>query len=130
MIDLLSRADRNLGRLDGMTLTLPNPDMFVFMYVRKEAVLSSQIEGTQASLIDVLEYENDIQGAKNPKDLEEVVNYISAMNTGLERLQHLPLSLRLIKEIHLALMRGVRGNEKALGSSVLLKTGSGLPVAR
>jgi Fic family protein len=115
MIDLLSRADRNLGRLDGMTLTLPNPDMFVFMYVRKEAVLSSQIEGTQASLIDVLEYENDIQGAKNPKDLEEVVNYISAMNTGLERLQHLPLSLRLIKEIHLALMRGVRGNEKSPG---------------
>jgi len=109
MIELLSRADRNLGRLDGMTLTLPNPDMFVFMYVRKEAVLSSQIEGTQASLIDVLEFENDIQGAKNPKDLEEVVNYISAMNTGLERLQHLPLSLRLIKEIHLALMRGVRG---------------------
>jgi len=87
----LSRADRNLGRLDGMTLTLPNPDMFVFMYVRKEAVLSSQIEGTQASLIDVLEYENDMQGAKNPKDLEEVVNYISAMNTGLERLQHLRL---------------------------------------
>jgi Fic family protein len=115
MIDLLSRADRNLGRLDGMTLTLPNPDMFVFMYVRKEAVLSSQIEGTQASLIDVLEYENDIQGARNPKDLEEVVNYISAMNTGLERLQHLPLSLRLIKEIHLALMRGVRGNEKSPG---------------
>jgi len=115
MIDLLSRADHNLGRLDGMTLTLPNPDMFVFMYVRKEAVLSSQIEGTQASLIDVLEYENDIQGAKNPKDLEEVVNYISAMNTGLERLQHLPLSLRLIKEIHLALMRGVRGNEKSPG---------------
>jgi Fic family protein len=115
MIDLLSQADRNLGRLDGMTLTLPNPDMFVFMYVRKEAVLSSQIEGTQASLIDVLEYETDIQGAKNPKDLEEVVNYISAMNTGLERLQHLPLSLRLIKEIHSALMQGVRGNEKSPG---------------
>jgi len=92
MIDLLSQADGNLGRLDGMTLTLPNPDMFVFMYVRKEAVLSSQIEGTQASLIDVLEYENDIQSAKNPKDLEEVVNYISAMNNGLERLQFTPIA--------------------------------------
>src|SRR6266478_1099412 len=80
MIHLLSEADRNLGRLDGMTLTRPNPDMFVFMYVRQEAVLSSQIEGTQASLIDVLEYENDLLGAKNPQDLEEVFNYIAAMN--------------------------------------------------
>ncbi|HJU18940.1 MAG TPA: Fic family protein [Stellaceae bacterium] len=115
MIDLLSQADRNLGRLDGMTLTLPNPDMFVFMYVRKEAVLSSQIEGTQASLIDVLEYENNIQNAKNPEDIEEVVNYIFAVNKGLERLQQLPLSLCLIKEIHSALMQGVRGNEKSPG---------------
>jgi cell filamentation protein, protein adenylyltransferase len=115
MIYLLSEADRNLGRLDGMTLTLPNPDMFVFMYVRKEAVLSSQIEGTQASLIDVLEYENDILSAKNPQDLEEVFNYIAAMNLGLERLKELPLSLRLIREIHQRLMQGVRGQNRNPG---------------
>lgn len=115
MIDLLSKADRNLGRLDGMTLTLPNPDMFVFMYVRKEAVLSSQIEGTQASLIDVLEFESNIQSAKNPADLEEVINYINAINMGLDRLRTFPLSLRLIREIHSVLMQGVRGNEKSPG---------------
>jgi Fic family protein len=115
MIHLLSEADRNLGRLDGMTLTLPNPDMFVFMYVRQEAVLSSQIEGTQASLIDVLEYENDLQGAKNPQDLEEVFNYIAAMNRGLDRLRELPLSLRLIREIHDRLMQGVRGQNRNPG---------------
>ena len=75
MITLLSQADRALGRLDGMAETLPNPDLFVAMYVRKEAVLSNQIEGTQASLIDVLEYENDVQRARNPHDIEEVINY-------------------------------------------------------
>ena len=115
MIQLLSEADRNLGRLDGMTLTLPNPDMFVFMYVRHEAVLSSQIEGTQASLIDVLQYENDFQSAKNPQDLEEVFNYIAAMNMGLDRLRELPLSLRLIREIHERLMQGVRGQNRNPG---------------
>src|SRR6266446_513426 len=112
---LLSKADLALGRLDGMTLTLPNPDMFVFMYVRQEAVLSSQIEGTQASLIDVLEYENDLLGAKNPQDLEEVFNYIAAMNMGLDRLKALPLSLRLIREIHERLMQGVRGQNRSPG---------------
>jgi Fic family protein len=74
-------------------LTLPNPDLFLFMYVRKEAVLSSQIEGTQASLIEVLEYENNVQNASNPHDIEEVVNYVAAMNRGLERLRTLPISL-------------------------------------
>src|SRR5690242_5549389 len=79
MMRLLSDADRNLGRLDGVTVTLPNPDLFLFMYVRKEAVLSSQIEGTQASLIDVLEYESNIGRAENPQDVEEVINYVAAM---------------------------------------------------
>jgi Fic family protein len=115
MIELLSEADRNLGRLDGMTLTLPNPDMFVFMYVRKEAVLSSQIEGTQASLLEVLEFESDMHAAKNPADIEEVVNYVAAMNTGLDRVKELPLSLRLIREIHERLMQGVRGEQKHPG---------------
>lgn len=115
MVAILSEADRNLGRLDGITLTLPDPDMFVFMYVRKEAVLSSQIEGTQASLIDVLEYENDVQRASNPQDIEEVINYVGAMNLGLHRLNETPLSLRLIRQIHEKLMDGVRGENKNPG---------------
>ncbi len=112
---LLSQADRALGRLDGATDALPNPDLFVFMYVRKEAVLSSQIEGTQASLIDVLEFESQALEPDNPQDVAEVVNYISAMNYGLERLKELPVCLRLIREIHQELMKGVRGAERNPG---------------
>ena len=111
MWTLLSEADRALGRLDGSTDALPNPDLFVFMYVRREAVLSSQIEGTQASLIDVLEFESQTLEPDNPQDVAEVVNYIAAVNYGLERLETLPVSLRLIKEIHKELMQGVRGAE-------------------
>ncbi|MBI5116751.1 Fic family protein [Candidatus Poribacteria bacterium] len=115
MWSVLSQADRALGRLDGSTETLPNPDLFVFMYVRKEAVLSSQIEGTQASLMDVLEFEAQALEPGAPKDVEEVVNYVSAMNHGLSRLKELPLSLRLIREIHQKLLAGVRGSERAPG---------------
>ncbi len=75
MWECLSNADRALGRLDGSTDVLPNPDLFVFMYVRREAVLSSQIEGTQASLMDVLEFEANAVEPENPQDVEEVVNY-------------------------------------------------------
>jgi Fic family protein len=106
---LLSAADRSLGRLDGSVLTLPNPDLFVFMYVRKEAVLSSQIEGTQSSLQDLLAAEADLFDANLPRDVDEVLNYVRAMNHGLERLAELPVSIRLIREIHEELMRGVRG---------------------
>jgi Fic family protein len=115
MWDLLSQADRALGRLDGTTDALPNPDLFVFMYVRKEAVLSSQIEGTQASLIDILEFESQALEPDNPQDVAEVVNYIAAINHGLERLKNLPVSLRLIREIHRDLMQGVRGSERDPG---------------
>lgn len=115
MWNLLSQADRALGRLDGATDALPNPDLFVFMYVRKEAVLSSQIEGTQASLIDVLEFESQALEPDNPQEVEEVVNYISAINYGLARLQELPISLRLVREIHQELMKGVRGAERNPG---------------
>ncbi|NNE48400.1 MAG: Fic family protein, partial [Rhodothermales bacterium] len=107
----LSRADRALGRLDGSIQTLPDPDLFVFMYVRKEAVLSSQIEGTQSSLQDVLEAEAAIMDPDRPRDVVEVINYIRAMNLGLERLEDLPVSVRLIREIHAELMRGVRGGQ-------------------
>src|SRR5271156_2024443 len=97
---LLSSADLALGRLDGSIQTLPNPDLFVFMYVRKEAVLSSQIEGTQSSLQDVLEVEASVFDPHHPSDVGEVLNYVEAMNYGLERLKDLPLSIRLIREIH------------------------------
>ena len=106
---LLSNADRTLGRLDGSVLTLPNPDLFVFMYVRKEAVLSSQIEGTQSSLQDLLAAEAQLFDQAMPRDVDEVVNYVAAMNHGLARLDDLPVSVRLIREIHEKLMHGVRG---------------------
>jgi len=112
---LLSDADRALGRLDGVASVLPNPNLFVAMYVRQEAVLSSQIEGTQSTLEDVLQFEADARGKDIPKDVEEVVNYIRAMNYGLDRLKELPLSLRLIREIHAELLKGVRGEHRTPG---------------
>ena len=87
---LLSQADRALGRLDGSIRTLPHPDLFVAMYVRKEAVLSSQIEGTQSSLQDVLAAEARVLSPDRPRDVDEVFNYVRAMNHGLERLEDLP----------------------------------------
>ncbi len=110
----LSEADRALGRLDGSIYTLPNPDLFVYMYVRKEAVLSSQIEGTQSSLQDLLSAEADI-GAETPRDVDEVVNYVRAMNRGFARLEQLPVSVRLIREIHAELLQGVRGSRLTPG---------------
>lgn len=112
--NLLSKADMSLARLDGIGYVLPNPNLFITMFVRKEALLSSQIEGTQASLEDLFEYES---GGKpvNINDVEEVVNYIKALNYGMERLDSLPMSSRLIKETHRVLMEGVRGGEKTPG---------------
>ena len=112
MLALLSRADQALGRLDGVASILPNPDLFVAMYVRQEAVTSSQIEGTQSTLEDVLGFE---AGAAAPQDVEEVVNYVRAMNHGLQRLDEFPLSLPLIKEIHAILMEGTRGKASSPG---------------
>lgn len=112
---LLSEADRALGRLDGSVQTLPNPDLFVYMYVRREAVLSSQIEGTQSSLQDLLAEEADLADATRPRDVAEVVNYVRAMNHGLRRLAELPVSVRLIREIHAELMKDVRGSRLTPG---------------
>jgi len=107
----LSEADRAIGRLDGSVETLPNPDLFVFMYVRREAVLSSQIEGTQSSLQDLLAVEAELFGdTAKPRDVDEIVNYVSAMKHGLLRLDQLPVSVRLIREIHERLLQGVRGS--------------------
>ena len=112
---LLSQADQAVGRLDGATQTLPNPDLFVAMYVRREAVDSSAIEGTQSTLQDVLAFELDPRFENLPDDVEEVVNYVRAMNYGLDRLATLPLSLRLVRELHGELMQGVRGENRSPG---------------
>ena len=112
---LLSQADRALGRLDGSIQTLPHPDLFVMMYVRKEAVLSSQIEGTQSSLQDVLAAEAKVLSPETPRDVGEVVNYVIAMNYGLERLADLPVSVRLIRELHEKLLTNVRGSHLTPG---------------
>lgn len=114
-IALLSRADQAIGRLDGVTQALPNPDLFIAMYVRREAVDSSKIEGTQSSLQDVLAFELDPALRNLPEDVEEVVNYVRAMNYGLDRVAILPLSLRLIREIHAELLHNVRGADKMPG---------------
>lgn len=111
----LSDADDAVGRLDGVSDTLPNPDLFVAMYVRKEAVLSSQIEGTQSSLEDVLEYEAGAETDELPRDVDEVFNYVRAVHHGLGRLPEFPLSLRLLREIHGVLLENVRGGEKEPG---------------
>jgi Fic family protein len=113
LLRLVSRADQEVGKLVGATSILPNPDLFLFMYVRREAVLSSQIEGTQASLMDVLEYEASVRETERHMDVTEVSNYIGALRYGLERVKTLPLSLRLIREIHTQLMQNVRGGEPA-----------------
>ena len=116
LLKLLSEADRSLGRLDGVTEVLPDPDLFVMMYVKKEAVLSSQIEGTQASLLDVLEFEARAIDPNKPSDVNEVVNYIGAMNLGLERIKAKNrIDIGLIKDIHSRLMQEVRGGEKKPG---------------
>jgi Fic family protein len=112
---LLSEADRALGRLDGSIQTLPDSDLFVLMYVRKEAVLSSQIEGTQSSLNDLLRAEAQLFDPDSPRDVEEVSNYVAAMNHGLNRLEDLPVSTRLIREIHEHLLKGVRGGSMLPG---------------
>lgn len=110
----LSTADHALGRLDGSVTTLPNPDLFVYMYVRKEAVLSSQIEGTQSSLQDLLSAEA-LLAEGVPRDVDEVVNYVRTMHTGLARLRQIPVSTRLIREMHQSLLQGMRGAQLTPG---------------
>lgn len=114
--DLLEKANRSLGRLDGVATLFPDPALFLYMYVRKEALLSSQIEGTQSSLSDLLLFESDELPGVPLDDVEEVSCYVAAMNHGLERLRGgFPLSLRLIKEIHKIMLSSGRGSKKAPG---------------
>lgn len=114
MIYLLSEANRFIGRLDEVTDNLISPNYFVYMYARKEATLSSQIEGTQATFSDLIKAEAGIAD-EVPNDVKEIENYIKAIRYGFERLETLPLSLRLIREIHAILMEGVRGENKTPG---------------
>lgn len=115
LLEKLSLAERALGRLDGITMLLPRQELFLYMYVRKEAVLSSQIEGTQSTLSDLLRFEAEAQAGQPIDDIREVSNYVDAMMYGLERLRDLPLSLRLIREMHGRLLQSGRGGTKSPG---------------
>jgi Fic family protein len=113
---LLSKADTALARLDGVIQVLPNPDLFVAMYIKKEALLSSQIEGTQASLRGVLEFEADLKPEEDINEVREVVNYIKAMGHGMEKLEFSEFSIDLLNEIHRFLIQGTRGGYKRPGT--------------
>ena len=114
--ELADRANRALGRLDGVGTLLPDRALFLYMYVRKEAVLSSQIEGTQSSLSDLLLYESDVAPDVPLEDVEEVSCYVAALNHGMARLREgFPLSLRLLREIHAILLSSGRGSDKTPG---------------
>lgn len=113
---MLDRANQALGRLDAVTTLLPNTGLFIYLYVRKEALLSSQIEGTQSSLSDLLLYESEETPGVPLDDVREVSNYVAAMEHGLKRLHEgFPLSLRLMREIHRILLADGRGANKEPG---------------
>src|SRR5680860_761178 len=112
-VRLLADAEGALGQLAGAGRLLPNPDLLISPYLLREALSSTRIEGTQASMAEVLE-SGATGEAANP-DVEEVLNYVRAMNSGIERLRALPLSIRLLREIHEELMSGVRGKDLSPG---------------
>ena len=115
---LLDRANQALGRLDGITLLLPDPDQFLYTFIRKEAVVSSQIEGTQSSLSDLLLFENDAAPGVPREDAQETANYIAAMDHGVKQIENtggLPMSSRLLREIHGVLLQSGRGADKSPG---------------
>lgn len=115
LVRALSEADRLIGRLAGEGGQLPNPHLLMRPFVRREAVLSSRIEGTQATLGELLAAEAGAAVERSPQDLREVGNYVVALEYGLQRLKDLPLSLRLVRELHEKLMRGVRGDAATPG---------------
>ena len=115
LIGVLSEADRLIGRLAGEGGRLPNPHVLMRPFVRREAVLSSKIEGTQATLGELLAAEAGAVVERSPEDLREVGNYVVALEHGIVRLRKLPLSVRLIRELHENLMEGVRGQHATPG---------------
>ena len=127
----LSAADRAIGRLAGEGRRLANPHLLIRPFVRREAVLSSLIEGTQATLGELLAAEAGAAAERSPADLREVGNYALALEHGVERLRTLPLSLRLVRELHDKLMRGVRGDSATPGQFRTTQNWiSGLPGVR
>lgn len=112
---MLLAAQRALARLDGAMRTMPNPDRFLAMSIRREAVLSSRIEGTRSTISHLLAAEAHLTNPPQPTDVREVANYVRAMRYGLERLETLPVSVRLIRELHAFLMDGVRGSHLTPG---------------
>ena len=116
LYDLSERANRALGRLDGITTLLPEPSLFLYLYIRKEALLSSQIEGTQSSFSDLLLYENEEAPGVPLDDVKVVSRYVAALNHGLSRLREgFPLCIRLVCEIHEVLLQEGRGSDQAPG---------------
>ena len=112
----IDHAMQALSELNGITQSIPNTALFIYMYVRKEALLSSQIEGTQSTFTDLILFEHHQEPAVPIDDVEEVSNYVAAINHGLERIKDgFPLSLRLLREIHAILLRGGRGAQKQAG---------------
>lgn len=111
----LSDADRLIGQLAGEGRALPNPHLLMRPFVKREAVLSSRIEGTQATLGELLAADAGAVVDRSPEDLREVANYVVALEYGMQRLNSLPLSLRLIREVHAELTRGVRGDRATPG---------------
>lgn len=122
----LSLADRALARLDGISAVLPNPDLFIAMYVKKEALLSSQIEGTQASLEGVLEFESDLTPRDDINEIRDVVNYIRALNMGIAELPRTGLSLNLLCSLHQTLLEGTRGARRNPGQFRTIQNWIGL----
>ena len=115
LVNVLSRADFLLGQLAREGGRLPNPHLLIRPFITREAVLSSKIEGTQATIGEVLAHDAGIETSRNLHDLQEVQNYIAALGFGVERLKEFPMSLRLIKDIHNKLMQGVRGSHATPG---------------
>ena len=115
LVRSLSDADRALGVLAGEGGRLPNPHLLIRPFVRREAALSSRIEGTQATLGELLAAEAGAVVARSPEDLRDVANYVAALEYGVSRLASLPLSLRLVRELHVRLMEGVRGGQATPG---------------
>jgi Fic family protein len=113
---VLSEADRLIGQLTKLGTTIPNPHLFIRPFVRREAVLSSRIEGTQTSLAELFADEAGTDTHQNQSDIQEVKNYVKSLEYGIKRLKTLPLSLRLILELHQHLMKGVRGNYATPGA--------------
>lgn len=114
-VAILSDADRALGELSGAGRYIPNPNLLITPYLKKEAVLSSKIEGTQTTLPQMFLFEVEKDATEVPRDIKEVTNYVTALQNGVKRLKDIPLSLRLIRDLHRDLMKDVRGGDRALG---------------